>query len=169
MRVLGIDPGYHRCGYAVLELDGSAQQGAVHLTASGSIVTTQQLTLPQRLDELARGFKQLLELWQPQCVVVEDIFFTSNVKTAIGVAQARGVILQHSAAAGISIAEYTPTMVKNQLTGNGRADKNQVAFMVRRWFSLGAERRLDDELDAIAVALCHCQREPQTSSQEVRK
>jgi len=145
MRVLGIDPGYHRCGYAVLDAAGSAQQGAVALAASGAIVTTQKVPLALRLNELAAHLDQLLALWQPQSVAVEEIFFTSNAKTAIGVAQARGVILQRAAAAGVAVAEYTPTMVKSQ-------------FMVRQWFSMLEERRLDDELDAIAVGLCHCQR-----------
>ena len=158
MRVLGIDPGYHRCGYAVLDAAGSAQQGAVALAASGAIVTTQKVPLALRLNELAAHLDQLLALWQPQSVAVEEIFFTSNAKTAIGVAQARGVILQRAAAAGVAVAEYTPTMVKSPLTGNGRADTAQVAFMVRQWFSMLEERRLDDELDAIAVGLCHCQR-----------
>ena len=100
----------------------------------------------------------MLKKWQPEVVAVEEIFFSKNVKTAIGVAHARGVVLEHCAGVAIPVVEYTPTMIKSQLTGNGRADKNQVEFMVRKWVKVGDEKKLDDELDAIAAALCYSQR-----------
>jgi len=154
---MGIDPGFHRCGYAVVD----AGAGAETLLASGVLLTTRGKALGERLCELARGFEALLCEWTPDVVAIEEIYFTKNVKTAIDVAQARGVLLEHAAAAGVAVAEYTPTTVKSQLTGNGRADKEQVAFMVRRILRLADEQsqtRLDDELDAIAVSLCHGQR-----------
>jgi crossover junction endodeoxyribonuclease RuvC len=157
MRVMGIDPGFHRCGYAVVETAAPTPS----LCGSGVIVTRQGEVLAQRLHALALDYVRLLEQWRPGAVAVEEIFFAKNVKTAIGVAQARGVILERSAAAGISVVEYAPTTIKSQLTGNGQADKNQVAYMVRRMIELppqADEKRLDDELDAIAVALCHCMR-----------
>ena len=151
--ILGIDPGYHRCGFGVVRrLAG----GGAELCGSGTIVTRPADTLPVRLHALALDLEHVLAEWKPDCVAVEELFFTKNAKTAIKVAQARGVILERSAAAGIMLAEYSPTAIKSQLTGNGRADKQQVAYMVRHWFKLGDARRLDDELDAIAVALCHC-------------
>lgn len=110
-----------------------------------------------RLHALALDLNTLIGKWQPEVVAVEEVYFTKNVKTAIGVAQARGVVLERSAAVGLPVAEYTPTMVKSQLTGNGRADKAQVAFMVSKWFTIDSGK-LDDELDAIAVALCHAMR-----------
>lgn len=153
MLILGIDPGYHRCGFAVVRrLSG----GGAELNGSGTIVTQAADTLAVRLHALAIDLDKLFAQWKPDCVAVEEVYFSKNAKTAIGVAQARGVILEHSAAAGVSVAEYSPTAVKSQLTGNGRADKQQVAFMVKHWFKLGETVRLDDELDAIAVALCHC-------------
>ena len=157
MRILGIDPGYHRCGFAIL--DGTAAGWAKpELLGSGTIVTKRGDTLAVRLHALAIDLDRLIAEWKPTVVAVEEVFFTKNVKTAIGVAQARGVVLEHSAAAGLELAEYSPTMVKSQLTGNGRADKQQVAFMVGKWFSLASADKLDDELDAIAVALCHAMR-----------
>lgn len=157
MRVLGIDPGFHRCGFAVVEHAAPAPA----LCGSGVIVTQRGETLALRLHALALDYVRLLDEWRPQAVAVEEIYFTKNAKTAIGVAQARGVILERSAAAGLPVSEFAPTMVKSQLTGNGRADKAQVAYMVRRMIALppqADEKRLDDELDAIAVALCYCMR-----------
>jgi crossover junction endodeoxyribonuclease RuvC len=154
VRILGIDPGYHRCGFAVVE----SSDGSVELTGSGTIETKRGEALAVRLHALALELEQLLSRWQPDWLAVEEVYFTRNVKTAIGVAQARGVVLERSAAAGVPVAEYTPTMVKSQLTGNGKADKQQVAFMVARRVSLDEGKRLDDEVDAIAVALCHAMR-----------
>jgi len=157
VRIMGIDPGFHRCGYAVVE----AATDAESLVASGVLLTTRGKALGERLCELAEGFEALLRDWAPDVVAIEEIYFAKNVKTAIDVAQARGVLLEHAAAAGIAVAEYTPTTVKSQLTGNGRADKEQVAYMVRRILRLDDDQpqsRLDDELDAIAVSLCHGQR-----------
>jgi crossover junction endodeoxyribonuclease RuvC len=169
VRVIGVDPGFHRCGFAVLEDGraaglagrGGAAAGAPALAGSGVVVTVRGESLAFRLHALGLNFARLLEEWRPDAVAVEEIYFTKNVKTAIDVAQARGVVLERAGAAGVAVAEYTPTMVKSQLTGNGRADKAQVAYMVRRLVQLPPEtdgKRLDDELDAIAVALCHCMR-----------
>lgn len=159
MRIAGIDPGFHRCGFAVLE---RAAGGSVELLQSGVLVTKRGEPLWQRLSDLARQLEQMLLLWRPEHVAVEEIYFAKNAKTAIDVAQARGVILERSCAAGHQVFEYAPSTVKSQLTGNGQAEKSQVAYMVRRMISLPEDaagtRRLDDELDAIAVALCHAQR-----------
>ncbi len=152
---MGIDPGYHRCGFGVLTKQG---RSAEQLAGSGCMTTKPKTPLAERLNSLALDYDRLLVEWKPDAVAIEEIFFTKNVKTAIGVAQARGVILQHSAAHGIEVFEYTPTMVKSQLTGNGRADKKQVEFMVRKLVKVPKEVKLDDELDAIGVALCHVQR-----------
>jgi crossover junction endodeoxyribonuclease RuvC len=155
VRILGIDPGYDRCGWALL-CAAPGQTGQV--LASGTLQTARGNALANRLHELALGLDDLLQQYAPDCLAVEELYFTKNVKTAIAVAQARGVVLERAAAAGLPIGEYAPTMVKSQLTGNGRADKQQVAFMVRRLVALDQAARLDDELDAIAVALCHSQR-----------
>jgi len=155
VRVLGIDPGYDRCGYGIVEF---AKPGALKLVASGLIKTGRSDPMCQRLRAIAVALAEVIALWKPDCVAVEELFFAKNVKTGIGVAQARGVVLERSAAAGLEVSEYPPTMVKNQLTGNGRATKQQVDFMVRKMVDVGAGDKLDDELDAIGVALCHAYR-----------
>jgi crossover junction endodeoxyribonuclease RuvC len=154
VRVLGIDPGYHRCGYGVLEQHGQQWR----LLASGAVITDRAQSMALRLHALSRELDLLCRLHQPDALAIEELYFAKNAKTAMGVAQARGVILAQAAGLGLTIAEYAPSTVKSQLTGNGAADKQQVAFMVRRLVGGGlspAADALDDELDAIAVALCH--------------
>jgi crossover junction endodeoxyribonuclease RuvC len=161
VRILGIDPGYHRCGYSVLE-HAPGSGSAWRLLASGAVVTDAADGLPRRLAALSRELGMLLALWQPQALAIEELYFAKNAKTALGVAQARGVVLAQAAGAGLTVAEYAPSTVKSQLTGSGNADKAQVAFMVRRLVGAGPDapdaKALDDELDAIAVALCHSMR-----------
>ncbi|MCB1215806.1 crossover junction endodeoxyribonuclease RuvC [bacterium] len=154
MRIAGIDPGYHRCGWAVLEITRAG--GMLH--GSGTIVAEAGQDMARRLNLIAEGIDQLISLWQPDVMAVEELFFVKNVKTGIGVAQARGVVLQRAAAAGIRVEEYPPSMIKNQLTGSGNADKKQVEYMVRRLFEMPDDNQLDDELDAIAVAVCQAMR-----------
>lgn len=156
--ILGIDPGYERCGYAAIEPQGSRML----LLGSGVLRSNPGLSPAARLHQIAEGLDGLLALWRPAAVAVEEIFFSRNAKTAIAVAQARGVILERSAASGCTVAEYSPTAVKKQLTGSGSADKGQVAYMARRLAEPVAGMdpgSLDDELDAIAVALCHAMRQ----------
>jgi crossover junction endodeoxyribonuclease RuvC len=159
VRILGIDPGYHRCGYAVVE---RADGGRWRLLVSGAVVTDPSHPLASRLHQLSTDLAGLLRLWEPAELAIEELYFAKNAKTALGVAQARGVVLALAAGAGLAIAEYAPSTVKSQLTGSGRAEKAQVGFMVRRLVGGGADApaagALDDELDAIAVALCHCLR-----------
>lgn len=154
MRIAGIDPGYHRCGWAVLEIT----RGAGMLHGSGTIVAEADRSMALRLHCIAEGIDQLISLWQPDVMAIEELFFVKNVKTGMGVAQARGVIMQRAAAAGVEVVEYPPSMIKNQITGSGNADKKQVEYMVRRLFDLPEGDELDDELDAIAVAVCQAMR-----------
>lgn len=156
--ILGIDPGYERCGYAALEPQGSRML----LLGSGVLRSSPSLAPAARLNQIAQGLDGLLTLWRPAAVAVEEVFFSRNAKTAMAVAQARGVVLQRSAATGCAVAEYSPTAIKKQLTGSGSADKAQVAYMARRLAEAAAGSdpgKLDDELDAIAVALCHAMRQ----------
>jgi crossover junction endodeoxyribonuclease RuvC len=152
-RVLGIDPGYDRCGFAVLSC--TPQGRDAQLLGSGTLRTSRSLTLPQRLHALGQQVSEVLAQWQPDEMAVEQLYYNRNVKTVIEVSQARGVILERAAAAGVKVVEYTPTAIKSQLTGNGQALKTQVAFMVCRLTGLKQGAKLDDEMDAIAVALCH--------------
>ena len=155
MLVLGVDPGYDRCGYAIADCGTDSN---VTVLSSGVIQTHRRFTLAVRLHELAGRLDELIAAWQPQVLAAEEIYFTKNVKTAIRVAQARGVLLEHAAAAGLEVVEYTPTEIKNQLTGNGHASKAQIAYIVERLVALPPTARLDDELDAIAAVLCYHQR-----------
>ncbi|MDQ3023327.1 MAG: crossover junction endodeoxyribonuclease RuvC [bacterium] len=152
-RILGIDPGYDRCGFAVLSC--TAQGREAQLLGSGTLRTSRALSLPQRLHKLGRNIEAVISQWQPDEVAVEQLFYNRNAKTVIEVSQARGVILERAASAGVHVVEYAPTMIKSQLTGSGNAAKTQVAFMVCRLTGMKQAAELDDEMDAIAVALCH--------------
>jgi crossover junction endodeoxyribonuclease RuvC len=153
VRVLGIDPGYDRCGFAVVSC--TPQGRNVQLLGSGTLRTSRSQTLPQRLHSLGRQVEAVIAQWKPDEVAVEELFYNRNVKTVIEVSQARGVILERAAAQRVKVAEYSPTVIKSQLTGNGRALKSQVAYMVTRLTGVKQGMKLDDEMDAIAVALCH--------------
>jgi crossover junction endodeoxyribonuclease RuvC len=156
--ILGIDPGYDRCGFAVLLAQLRPQRYRLH--ASGSIVTSRSDEMPRRLQQIGLEIEELLARFRPDCAAVEQIYFAKNAKTAIAVAQARGVIVERLAAASVTVAEYAPAEIKSQISGSGKADKAQVEFMVRRLVELPGDnrKRLDDELDAIAIAICHSMR-----------
>lgn len=151
MRVLGIDPGTAITGYGVVE--GTA--GTLNALAFGVIRTSAAQSLPQRLQAIYRQLRALLAEWQPASAAVEELFFNANVRTAMSVGQARGVALLALADAGLEIAEYTPTQVKQALTGYGDADKVQVQAMVRLLLRLQQPPVPDDAADALAVAICH--------------
>lgn len=148
MRVLAIDPGYDRAGIAVVEGDPSRP----HVVWSDCI-------LPPKGDKEARlavvlaAVTQALEEHTPDALALETLFFSTNKKTAIGVAEARGVILAAAGAAQVRIIECSPQQVKLSIAGNGRADKKAIARMIPRLVTLDARKRLDDELDAIGVGI----------------
>ncbi len=150
MRVLGIDPGLALTGYGLVEGNGS-----LVLVEMGSITTPSSLSLPERLRILYQDFSALLERLQPDAVAVEELFFGKNVRTAIAVGQARGVVMLAVAQAKIPLHEYTPLQVKEALTGYGRADKQQVQKMICFLLGLSSPPKPDDVADAIAVAICH--------------
>ena len=144
-RVLAFDPGYERLGVAVLEKDD--------LLFSDCIRTSAKLEFPERLRQLGEAVEKLLKKWKPDAVALENIYFEKNVKTAIGVAQVRGVLAYLAAAHGLVVYEYTPLQVKAAITGNGHCDKRAIAAMIPRLIKLTKAVRLDDELDAIAVGI----------------
>lgn len=149
MRVLAVDPGYDRLGVAVIEKENN-QEVLLH---SDCIKTPKTDELPERLHSVGQQFSKLLETYKPDIVGIETLFFNKNVTTAIGVAQARGVILYLSKAAGCSVAEFGPQEVKIAVTGYGKSDKNAVIDMVKRLVRNVPEKALDDEYDAIAVGV----------------
>ncbi len=151
-RVIGLDPGTARTGYAILDED---EQGTLTVVTFGVIETPPEETLPRRLLLLYEQVRQLLLLHQPQSSAVEKLFFQRNVSTAIQVGQARGVILLALAEAGIPIAEYTPNEVKQSVSGYGSADKRQIQEMVRLLLGLPSRPQPDDAADALAIAITH--------------
>ncbi len=151
MIILGIDPGTATTGFGVIQKDGKGGWKAVDF---GVVTTDKSLTDAERLHILAQDLSQLLSTHKPAAAGVEKLFFETNVKTAINVAQARGVILQTLAAHHVPIYEYTPLQVKSTLTGNGQADKKQMQFMVKHTFTLDTIPKPDDAADALAIALC---------------
>lgn len=156
LRVLGIDPGTATTGFGVIEGQAGAG-GELNLLDYGAIRTSPAEAMPDRLVDLYTSLRELLALHRPQAMAVEELFFSSNVTTALTVGQARGVILLAGAQAGIPIAEYKPMQVKLAITGYGGADKRQVQEMLRLTLQLTEVPRPDDAADAIAIALCHLQ------------
>lgn len=151
MLVLGIDPGTATTGYGLVDGD----RGKTRLVDYGTISTVPQTPMPERLLTINRELNGLLEKYQPDAVAIEQLFFHRNVKTAITVAQSRGVLLMTTAGAGVSIAEYTPLQVKQSVVGYGNASKRQVQLMVQALLSLKTPPRPDDAADALAIAICH--------------
>ena len=156
IRVLGIDPGTATTGFALVE--GPPGAGSdLELVDYGTVRTKPPVPMPDRLLEIFEGLCELIDELEPDAMAVEELFFSSNVTTAISVGQARGVILLAGAQARIPIAEYKPMQIKLALTGYGGADKRQVQDMLRMILSLDSIPRPDDAADAIAIAICHLQ------------
>jgi crossover junction endodeoxyribonuclease RuvC len=149
MRVLGIDPGLGRTGYALV--DGAA--GRLRLVDAGRIDTETSDDMGTRLLALAAMLGDVIAAHTPEVAAVEEIFFSTNRRTAMRVSEARGVILFAVARAGLPVAEYTPAQVKQAVCGYGGADKQQVTRMTRAMLSLQGNR--DDVADACAIAVCH--------------
>ncbi len=150
-RILGIDPGYGRMGYAVL----SAVGNELRLLVCDVTITPTGQAYPLRLQLLYEELSVIIARYHPQEAAVEKLFFGKNVTTAIGVAQARGVALLTLVQSGLPIAEYTPSEVKLAVTGYGAARKEQVGYMVQHILGLPSIPRPDDAADAAAIAMCH--------------
>ena len=153
MFVLGIDPGLTRCGFgaAMRNIGAAAPYQAIR---AGVIETPPSDPIERRLGGLADDFESLLDEVQPDVVAVEKIFFQTNVKTAISVAQASGVVLAATARRGISVVQFTPNEVKQAVVGHGAATKEQVQMMVARLCGLPEAPKPPDVADALAVAIC---------------
>lgn len=156
-RVLGIDPGLTRCGFAVIDGRGATRAVAVSL---GVITTPRHDPLPQRLAALRTEFTALIAEFAPDVVAVEQVFFQVNVRTAMSVGQASGLALAEAALAGCEVVQYTPNQVKDAIAGYGAADKVQVQKMVQTRLGLSAPPRPADAADAAALALCHLSMAP---------
>jgi crossover junction endodeoxyribonuclease RuvC len=152
IRVLGIDPGLTRCGFAVVDSSGPGRATAVSM---GVIRTPPTDPLPQRLAALRAEFASLMAEFDPDAVAVEQVFFQVNVRTAMSVGQASGLALAEAAAHGCDVVQYTPNQVKDAVAGWGGAGKEQVQRMVQTRLGLSQPPKPADAADAAALALCH--------------
>ena len=151
MIILGIDPGYAIVGIGVIEYIGNKFRPIEYnaITTHASMITS------LRLRKIKEEICEYLHKYKPDAVAIEELFFNNNAKTAIAVAQARGVLVAETAAMDIPIFEYTPLQIKQAVTGYGGADKIQMQHMVQTLLRLKSVPRPDDAADALAVAICH--------------
>ena len=155
LRIFGVDPGSGKTGFGVIEHD----QGRSRHIASGHLKLDRKRPLSERLLEIAETLQALIKEHQPDCGVVEEVFFAHSPRTAIVLGHVRGVVLLQFAVFGILIHEYSPTQIKQAIVGVGRAEKSQVQHMVR--ILLNHQGALqEDEADALAVAITHAHMVP---------
>ena len=151
MFVLGIDPGLSRCGYGVVEQRGHRQRAV----AAGVVTTSPTAEIPDRLAEMQLEIRGLIRDFRPEVVAIERVLFQTNVRTAMGVGQASGVVMAESVNAGCKVVEYSPNEIKLAVAGDGNADKGQMEQMVRLLLDLRQPLRPVDAADALGVALCY--------------
>lgn len=150
MRIISIDPGYERLGIAIIEKNIREKEILVY---SDCFKTSAKLPHHERLGLIGNEIKKIIEEFKPEALALENLFFTNNQKTAISVAEARGVILYQAAIHSLPIFEYGPGQIKVAVTGYGKSDKDQIIAMIPRLIRIDKEIKHDDEYDAIAVGL----------------
>ena len=148
MRVIGIDPGFGILGWAVIESN-------LKVIDYGTVETSPDLPIDERLFAIHSEISSILERYRPECAVIEKLFFSKNITTAIDVSRATGVILLAFREYALPYQEVTPMQVKQAVTGYGKADKKQMQVMVQRLFNLKEIPKPDDAADALAIALCY--------------
>lgn len=151
MRILGIDPGVARTGYGLIE---KTEKNEIIYLKAGCFSTQATLPFPLRLQKLYQQISALIRKFKPDVVGMEKLFFVQNVKTALSVGQAQGVIILAAGKAKLEVKEYTPRQIKQAVTGFGQADKKQVQKMVQRLLKLKELPQPDDTADALATAIC---------------
>ena len=151
MVILGVDPGYAIVGIGVIEYVGNKFRPITYT----AITTPAKMNTVERLKRIYDGMTAIIEKYKPEAMAIEELFFNSNQKTAINVAQARGVILVAATNCGLPISEYTPLQVKQSVTGYGRAEKKQIQEMVKMILHLNVIPKPDDAADGLALAICH--------------
>lgn len=154
MVVIGIDPGLAIVGFGVIKSD---RYGEYEVLDYGVIETPKEDSVPTRLEKIYKAINILIDTYKPDALAIEELFFNKNIKTAIPVAEARGVVLLAAKQKLGKMYEYTPLQIKQALTGQGRAEKAQVQFMVKAILGLKEVPKPDDAADAVAVAICHLQ------------
>jgi crossover junction endodeoxyribonuclease RuvC len=151
MLILGIDPGLATIGFGLVMKNGDKYRAIEY----GAITTAPKQMIEKRLSDIYDDMIAILKKFKPDCMAIEELFFNNNTTTAIDVAMARGVILLAAKQCGVDIYEYTPLEVKSSVVGYGRAEKQQVQYMVRLMLGLNETPKPDDTADALALALCH--------------
>ena len=151
MIILGIDPGLAISGYGVLNYVGNKFE----VLDYGAVLTESTERLPDRLKQLYDGYMSIIEKYKPEAVSIEELFYNKNVKTAIAVAEARGVHLLAAVNSGVPLYEYTPLQIKQGLVGYGRAEKRQMQEMIKIILKLDEIPKPDDVADGLAAAVCH--------------
>jgi len=149
--ILGIDPGVATVGFGIVSETG----GAVKPQRFGVITTPAGIRLALRLTQIRADVSELIKTYRPDAIAVEELFFNTNLKTAISVAHGRAAVILAGEEHGVPMFEYTPLQVKKAVAGYGRATKKQVMDMVRRLLSMADLPRPDDAADALAIAICH--------------
>jgi len=152
MRVLGIDCGGEYTGYGVVEQDAN---GALHHLCSGAIHLSPRQALELRLMTICKGLTEVICLYAPEVVAIEDVFYAVNAKSALKLGHVRGVAMLVAAQAGLPVTAYSPLSIKSAVVGYGRAEKSQVQLMVARLLELPAPPEPADVADALAIAICH--------------
>lgn len=155
MRIIGIDPGMAIIGYCILDMTADCKGEQYSIINSGSIQTSKKDDNSTRLLEIYNDLTDLVKEYKPDIAAVEEIFFFKNAKTIMPVSQARGVILMCLKKHNIPVYEYTPLVVKQTITGYGRANKDEIKQMIQIMLAHETIPKLDDTADAIAIALCH--------------
>jgi crossover junction endodeoxyribonuclease RuvC len=156
VRIFGIDPGSERTGYGCVETNGSRH----HLVACGAISSRSSDAFPNRLARIHRELTALLSSCGPDCVAIENVFHANNVRSALRLGHARGVAMLAAVEAGCEVVEYTPAEIKRAVVGYGRAEKHQVAQMIKLLLGLDKPPAPFDATDALAVAICHLHSRP---------
>ncbi|NLB82107.1 MAG: crossover junction endodeoxyribonuclease RuvC [Clostridiaceae bacterium] len=151
MRILGIDPGIATVGFGIIEHEDNKFKTIEY----GAVLSPPNIDMTKRLKLIYDDMTYIIEKYNPEQVAIEELFFNTNVKTAINVGQARGVLILSASNRGIPVFEYTPLQVKQAVVGYGRATKAQVQYMVKAILSLSEVPKPDDTADALAIAICH--------------
>jgi len=151
MRVLAIDPGYERCGVAVMAKEDKKET----VLYSGCIQTTKDLPFHERLSIVANECGRLIGEYSPIALAIEKVYFNANKKTAMAVSEVRGALINTALERRLAVSEYTPSQIKVAVTGYGNADKKQIISMVQKLVKIEKEIQFDDEYDAIAIGITH--------------
>ncbi len=151
IRILGVDPGYAIVGFGILDYDGVKFTPIEY----GAVLTEAHTPFPERLRSIHTDIEFIFDKYRPECMAIEKLYFNTNQKTGIDVAQARGVTVLSAAMRDVPIYEYTPLQVKSAVVGYGKAEKKQVMEMTRQLLGLAQIPKPDDAADALAIAVCH--------------